>query len=475
MSSMARIVFIGNGITSVVGGLLLARDGHQVTVLERDPAAPTTPSAAFDAWSRRGVPQFRLTHVVLPRMREVLQYELPEAIDALLAAGALRTNRMTDMPVAITGGFQPGDERYEQVTGRRPMVEATLAELLVRAPGVVVRRGTTVVGLLHGAGSGTPHVTGVVLDSGEHVTADLVVATTGRRSTLPAMLTAIGAEPPLEDVADHGFTYYCRTFRATDGLQPPMIGPPLQHYDSLSFVTAPADNGTYSVAFAASATDRWMRRATDPDVWTRIVGAYPLLAHWVDAEAMTGVETMSSVPDRRTHLVVGRQPVATGVIAMGDAAACTSPILGRGMTFGVMQAVCLRDVLREVCASDPVDLAHRWHDRIANVVMPLVDETLLAARHRLAQMEAQAAGIPYDGGDARWTFFERLFVAAPHDPEVLRAAMDVAGLFRRLDDVARREDIVARIDAVGDLPMAPGPTRRELESLIDGTPASIAV
>ena len=47
--SMARIVFIGNGISSVVGGLLLARDGHQVTVLERDPAAPTTHSAAFDA------------------------------------------------------------------------------------------------------------------------------------------------------------------------------------------------------------------------------------------------------------------------------------------------------------------------------------------------------------------------------------------------------------------------------------------
>ena len=98
------------------------------------------------------------------------------------------------------------------------------------------------------------------------------------------MLAAIGAEPPHEDVADHGFTYFCRTFRSRRRLQPPMIGPPLQHYDSLSFVTAPADNGTYSVAFAASATDRWMRRATDLDVWTRIVRAYPLLAHWVDAE-----------------------------------------------------------------------------------------------------------------------------------------------------------------------------------------------
>ena len=94
--------------------------------------------------------------------------------------------------------------------------------------------------------------------------------------------------------------------------------------------------------------------------------------------------------------------------------------------------------------------------------MPLVDETLSVTRHRLAQMDAAVAGTTYDGGDAEWTFFQRLFAAAPHDPEVLRAVMDVAGVFRRIGDVARRADIVARVDAAGDLPLAPGPTRREL-------------
>ncbi len=477
MAAMARIVFIGSGISGVVGGLLLARDGHQVTVLERDPAPPTDPTAAFDGWRRRGVPQFRLTHIVLPRLREILEYELPETLDALLAAGALRVNRMQEMPESMTGGFRDGDQRYEQITGRRPMVEATLAALLTQAPGVVVRRGVTVAGLLTGDGrpGGVPHVTGVVLDSGERIAADLVVATTGRRSALPTMLAAIGAAPPHEEVAPHGFTYFCRSFRSADGTMPPMFGPPLQHYDSLSFVTAPADNGTWSVGVASSATDLWMRRAVDVDVWTRIVRAYPLLAHWTDAEATTDVETMSATPDRRTSLVVDRQPIVTGVIALGDALACTSPMYGRGMTFGAMQAICLRDVLREVCASDPADLAHRWHDRVRNVVMPLVDETLSVTRHRLAEMDAAVAGTTYDGGDAEWRFFQRLFAAGPHDPDVLRAVMDVAGVFRRIGDVARRPDIVARIDAAGDLPLAPGPTRRELQSLIDDTPAPIAV
>jgi 2-polyprenyl-6-methoxyphenol hydroxylase-like FAD-dependent oxidoreductase len=477
MSAMARIVFIGSGISGVVGGLLLARDGHQVLVLERDPAPPTDPALAFDGWRRRGVPQFRLTHVVLPRLREILQYEAPEAIDALLAAGGRRANRMLDMPAAMTGGFRDGDERYEQVTGRRPMVEATLARLLERAPRAVVRRGVTVTGLLAGdrRPGGVPHVTGVVLDSGERIAADLVVATTGRRSSLAAMLAAIGTEPPGEEVEPHGFTYYCRSFRAGDDGMPAMFGPPLQHYDSLSFVTAPADNGTWSVGMASSATDHLMRRAADAEVWTRIVRAYPLLAHWVDAEATTDVETMSATPDRRTRLVVDRRPIVTGVVALGDALACTSPMYGRGMTFGAMQAVCLRDVLREVCADDPAELARRWHDRVANVVMPVVDETLAVTRHRLAEMDARVAGTTYETDDAEWIFLQRLFAAAPHDPEVLRAVMDVGGVFRRIGDVARRRDIATRIDAVGDLPLAPGPSRRELEALIDGAPASIAV
>jgi 2-polyprenyl-6-methoxyphenol hydroxylase-like FAD-dependent oxidoreductase len=467
---MARIVFIGGGIGGLIGALLLGRDGHQVTVLERDPTTPSTePAAAFDDWSRRGVPQFRLTHVVLPRLTEILADELPDVHDALGAAGGLRTNRLRELPATITGGLRPADTRFEQLTGRRPMLEATLAGVLDREPGVIVRRGVAVTGLLAGAGrpGDVPHVAGVVLDSGERVIGDLVVATTGRRSALPAMLNAIGAPPPAEDVASHGFTYFCRTFRSPDGAQPPMFGPPLQHYESLSFVTAPADNGTWSVGVIASSTVRWIRRAAAADVVTRIVAADPLLAHWVDGEPISDVETMSATPDRRSRFVVDGRPVATGVVALGDALACTSPMYGRGMTVAAMEAVCLRDVLREVAATDASELAHRWYDRIGNVVMPLIDETIDVTCHRLAQMDAEVAGTTYDTAAATWSFAQRLFAAAPHDPEVLRAVLRVAGVFERVGDIARRADIVTRLDAIGELSAAPGPTRHELETLID--------
>ena len=381
------------------------------------------------------------------------------------------------MPAPMTGGFRPGDERFEQITGRRPMVEATLAGLLTPGAGVsrAAWRRRRRAGARGGCPAGVPHVTGVVLDTGERIAADLVVATTGRRSSLPTMLAAIGAAPPARGGRrPPGSSTSAGTFRSADGGMPPMFGPPLQHYDSLSFVTRRPTTAR-GPSGCASATDLWMRRAADADVWTRIVRAYPLLAHWIDAEPITGRRDdgrharPAYPPGRRRP---DRSPPAS---SRSVTPRLHQPDVGRGMTLGAMQAVCLRDVLREVCACDPVDLAHRWHDRVAQRRDAARRRDAAVARHRLAEMDAQVAGTTYDTDDQRWTFFQRLFAAAPHDPEVLRAAMDVAGVFRRLDDVARREDIAVRINAVGDLPLAPGPTRHELESLIDGSPASIAV
>ena len=138
---MARIVIIGGGFGGLTAALLLARDSHQVTVLERDPDEPPTPAAAFDGWSRRGVPQFRLPHVFLPRVREIYDDELPDVSAALVAAGAHRSNRMIDLPAALTGGSRPGDERFEQITGRRAMVEAALATIAAAEPTLEIRRG----------------------------------------------------------------------------------------------------------------------------------------------------------------------------------------------------------------------------------------------------------------------------------------------------------------------------------------------
>jgi 2-polyprenyl-6-methoxyphenol hydroxylase-like FAD-dependent oxidoreductase len=346
------------------------------------------------------------------------------------------------------------------------MVEATLAAVAAAEDGLDVRRGAAVRALVPGRArpAGVPHITGVALATGERVPADLVVDCSGRRSAVPALLESIGATRPVAERGDDGFVYYCRHFRGP--ALPALLGPPLQAYDSVSFVTIPGDNGTWSVGLMAATADRWMRRATDPALWTRIVSSYPLLAHWLDGEPITDVQVMAGTPDRMTHHLVDQHPVATGIVAVGDAAAATSPALGRGAALAAMQAACLRDVLREVTAREPVELSHRWHDRVGNVVHPFVIDALAAARHRHAEIEAQLARRPYVTADPGWAFAQALGRAAPHDPELLRAMLGIASVFERGADLARRRDLVRRLDELTDSPALPGPSRDELEDLV---------
>ena len=104
--------------------MLLADDGHQVLVLERDPAPVPAPAEAWDDWSRRGVNQFRLLHFLQPRFRLEAQRALPRVISALEEAGALRLNALTMAPVEMTGG--PRDGAYTRLHGHSFKVEATV-------------------------------------------------------------------------------------------------------------------------------------------------------------------------------------------------------------------------------------------------------------------------------------------------------------------------------------------------------------
>src|SRR5262245_8371017 len=156
--------------------MLLAKDGHHVRLLERDPAPPPAdPAACWEVWERRGVTQFRMLHLFLPRWRQTVEAELPELPAALAAAGALRFNTVADVPAEISGGIRPGDERFEMITGRRPVVEAVLAGAAARTPGLAIERGVAVAGLLMADRPplpGIPHVTGVETEDGRLLHAD---------------------------------------------------------------------------------------------------------------------------------------------------------------------------------------------------------------------------------------------------------------------------------------------------------------
>ena len=242
---MAMIAVVGAGMNGLTTAMLLARDGHEVTVLERDAAAPPPAPQAWDHWERQGVGQFRQLHFMLSRWRQELEESLPDVLDDLEATGGLRFNPITTLPEQRRGAVRPDDDRFETVTARRPVLEAVLAAAAARTPGLDVRRGTAVTGFVAGepASPGVPHVAGVRIADGGTILADLVVDCRGRRARLADWLAGIGAQPPAEEREEAGFVYYGRHFRSADGRPPAALAPLLQHYAPFTVVTLPADNG----------------------------------------------------------------------------------------------------------------------------------------------------------------------------------------------------------------------------------------
>ena len=131
---------------------------------------------------------------------------------------------------------------------------------------MTIRRGVAVTGLTTGREvlPGVPHVTGVLTDGGTAIRGDLVVDATGRRSPVGSMLEATGGRRPVEEREDSGFVYYGRHFRSADGTLPAIAATVLEHFDSVSILTLPCDNGTWAIVFTTSAGDKALRRLRDP-------------------------------------------------------------------------------------------------------------------------------------------------------------------------------------------------------------------
>ena len=92
-----RTVVVGGGPVGMFCGMALARRGQQVTIVDRDPGPPGT-----GGWARRGVMQFHHPHFFRSIVRQALLDTLPEAWDAVVAAGGIPA-RPDGFPEELTG------------------------------------------------------------------------------------------------------------------------------------------------------------------------------------------------------------------------------------------------------------------------------------------------------------------------------------------------------------------------------------
>jgi 2-polyprenyl-6-methoxyphenol hydroxylase-like FAD-dependent oxidoreductase len=465
-----RVLIVGAGPIGLAASILLAADGHEVTVLEKDAQGPpTTTRQVWDSWRRLGVSQFRQAHYMQARFRQLLEAELPVVRDRLEDVGARRYNVIDALLGALPDHrFREDDARFEAITGRRPIVESAFAMVAEECPGVATRRGVAAVELIVGASvrAGVPHICGVRTADGANISADLVIDAMGRRSKLTDWVKAVGGRRPYEEASDAGFAYYTRHYRSDDGHVPEWRGPVGAEIGTVRVVTLPADNDTWTLALVPVAGDVPFKALKHNQVWERVVRAIPHASHWVDGEPLCDVIAMAGVLDRCPRIVVNGQPVITGLVPVGDSWACTNPTAGRGMTLGLAHAVALRDTVR-AHPDDPARLVEAFDSTTETSLTPWYHDQVDRDNQRAENLRAEIEGRPpkISNGDLG----TRLMLAARVDPDAARGFLDVFSCLALPSEVIDRPGMRDKLMSLNpaELSRPAGPSREQLIALTE--------
>jgi 2-polyprenyl-6-methoxyphenol hydroxylase-like FAD-dependent oxidoreductase len=438
-----RTIIVGAGPTGLFTAIALARRGHEVVLVDRDPGPP-----AHGEWQRKGVMQFHHAHTFRGQAVEALRAEMPDVLDDLVAAGATITTTAAKRPVALLC--------------RRTTFERTLWNRAAAQQGITMLCGH-VDRLLTDDG----RVVGAAIGRGV-VRGDVVIDASGRASRFTN-----GIRGPAEG-GDCGAVYVTRQYRLHHGAPPgPVNGPiglslSLAGYLAVAFVH---DAGTFSINFTHDGTDKRLRGLRDDAAFDEAVRAIPRLSAWIDP--LRSQPISPAIPGGRLYntyrgqLDVEGRPVMPGLISVGDAVCTTTPLAGRGVTLALMQARELVRIL-DLHGRDTSTATRQFDRWSVEHVRPWFDD------HRYTDTDRVRR---WSGGDvdvSRRLPSDLIAAAAEADPalrefvepfvvmDALPASLAPAG--------ARAREIYAR----GWRPAVPdGPTRAELSEVVSRTRAAV--
>jgi 2-polyprenyl-6-methoxyphenol hydroxylase-like FAD-dependent oxidoreductase len=352
-------VVIGGSMAGLSAAAVLASRFATVTVVERD-VLPDGPS------DRKGVPQGRHAHGLLPAGLQRLEGWFPGLTEELLAAGA------HPVDIGRDASWYQGGHRLRFPTGiTGPVASRALLEHHVRRralalPNVTLRAGAGVTGLTASAGQ----VTGVTLEDGTTLAADLVVDASGRQGRSVRWMADLGYDPPLTTEVDIDVAYASRIFRRHPS-----------HTSDWTFaiVLSGPPTGRWGVAFPIEG-DRWIvtltgmhgdRPPTDEAGFLAFARSLPSqeVADFIESATPAGPAVTHRLHSNQRRHVEKLRNVPGGLVMLGDAVCSFNPTYGQGMTTATLQAEALGRALDRVPTLD-ARFVRAAYKRIAKAIAP---------------------------------------------------------------------------------------------------------
>ena len=438
--TIMKVAVIGAGPAGLLLGASLARRGHDVLAVDRDPGPP-----GEGHWARRGVMQFHHAHGFRPQVGMVLEQEWPEAYAAWLAAGAEPI--VMDIP-----GRGPTPAGFRS---RRDTFERALRTALSGVSGLRVVQGH-VDGVLVAGG----RARGLVVD-GRHVEADLVVDASGRSGR-----AADAVRAPAEVGGLCGMAYVDRQYRLLDGAAPgPMTNPIAWQadFDGYQCIVFRHEHGYFSVLLVRPTADAALKDLRHAAAFEAACRAIPGLAEWTDPDrARPATAVLPGGPLRNAYRGQGGPDGAgplPGLVSVGDSVATTTPTFGRGITTTYVQIRRLLALLDDGAEPDLVaEPFGRW---CAENMLPWVQDHIRMDTDLVRRWE---------GGDVDLTRrlpSDLILAAAAQEPRIGAA---IPGYLTMLELPSSLDGVEPLARAVYEsgwrAPYSPGPTRDELVEIV---------
>jgi 2-polyprenyl-6-methoxyphenol hydroxylase-like FAD-dependent oxidoreductase len=417
-----RAVVIGGSMAGLSAAAVLAPRFGEVVIVDRD-------DLGGGPQDRRGVPQGRHAHALLPAGHQRIEGWFPGFTEDLVADGAREVD-LGDGVLWFLGdaariSFRSG---ILAPVSSRSLLEHHVRRRVLALPNVSLLSGAGASGLTWDADGRS--VTGITLEDGTVLDADLVVDASGRAGRTVPWVSALGYEEPSISAVTIDMGYASRVFRRSPGSD---MG------TDIVFLNNGPPTGRQGLVFPLEG-DRWLvtlagfhgdHPPRDPEGFLDFARSLPLpaVAEIIESSEPLGAIVTHRMPSNQRRHVERLGRVPGGLVMLGDAVCSFNPVYGQGMSSAILQAEALGMVLDSVATVDE-RFVRRFYRRLAKVVSPIWQ---MSTGADFALPETRGPKAP--GTDLVNRYMAKVMQAAQVSEDVCRRLLEVTALLRPARDL----------------------------------------